>query len=394
MVKAKVFLFVIFTLLACCGGAAVGINEVDIKTNKKDKILPVSTLSLNELKAKKIITLTNQACALSVLNKVFCWRLSTKDLNPVLKEVSFGSNQQVKDIFGHGVSQGGYLDAGVHACALLKGGGVRCWWDSEYIEDYVFDASRILNLKSKSQAHSSSVSLSLPSYSLAGDAKKKLDSATKLLLEHNVICGILPDSSLYCPHSVYSLFNGQQNIVDAYFGEILSCVLTKAGTVKCFDMRASENISSIISLKFTGSELITTFKANVIHDFGLCIIDSQSRLACWEKPTVTETQYSAVHTIQVETIQPEKLVGVKSVSMSETNTCALLENGNVYCWGQNAYAQIKTTDLDKVIEAPGVKIEMSGNKKVIDFAVAPGYSCFILRDNTVQCRGKVVAESY
>ncbi|MCT4641492.1 MAG: hypothetical protein N4A33_04285 [Bacteriovoracaceae bacterium] len=82
-----------------------------------------------------------------------------------------------------------------------------------------------------------------------------------------------------------------------------------------------------------------------------------------------------------------------SVSIGERNTCAILDNSSVKCWGGNAYGQLGQGSTDRLGNNAG---EMGDNLPAINLgagisatvsANARYGSCFLTSDNKIKCAG-------
>jgi alpha-tubulin suppressor-like RCC1 family protein len=82
-----------------------------------------------------------------------------------------------------------------------------------------------------------------------------------------------------------------------------------------------------------------------------------------------------------------------AINAHSFQSCVLLDNGTVKCWGRNAYGQLGVGDIDNRGDGPG---EMGNNLPAVDLgtgrtatAVVAGsdHSCALLDDRTVKCWG-------
>ena len=72
-----------------------------------------------------------------------------------------------------------------------------------------------------------------------------------------------------------------------------------------------------------------------------------------------------------------------SISTAGGHTCALLENGSVWCWGQNDYGQLGNNS-QKASFTPIPVQNLTSARKI---SSGLHFSCAVLNDRTVQCWG-------
>ncbi|HYP77768.1 MAG TPA: hypothetical protein VER12_17475, partial [Polyangiaceae bacterium] len=81
-----------------------------------------------------------------------------------------------------------------------------------------------------------------------------------------------------------------------------------------------------------------------------------------------------------------------SISAGGGSTCALLDNGDLKCWGNHAYGQLGTGDTNDLGDLPGemgdaLKPVPLGAKRAIGVSVGAAHTCVILDGGSVECWG-------
>ena len=117
-------------------------------------------------------------------------------------------------------------------------------------------------------------------------------------------------------------------------------------------------------------------------DYHACALLQNGEARCWGNNTAgqlgdgTETDSSS----PVPVLQLAQAVGI---STGGFHTCAVLQNGAVKCWGRNEIGQLG----DGTTDSSSVPVAVSGITNAI--AVAAGYkhTCALLQNGTVQCWG-------
>ena len=87
-------------------------------------------------------------------------------------------------------------------------------------------------------------------------------------------------------------------------------------------------------------------------------------------------------------------VKVIQIAAGSSHTCALLDDGQVRCWGANYHGQLGYGNTDaigddeKPVDAGDVEIADSGSGvKVIQIAAGSRHTCALLDDGRVRCWG-------
>src|SRR5690554_2085248 len=86
------------------------------------------------------------------------------------------------------------------------------------------------------------------------------------------------------------------------------------------------------------------------------------------------------------------ITGAIEISASENHTCALLEGGNVKCWGSNSNWQLGNTELNtqhKQASSTAVDVNVADLQGVKAISVGNTYSCALLEAGDIKCWGKI-----
>ena len=80
-----------------------------------------------------------------------------------------------------------------------------------------------------------------------------------------------------------------------------------------------------------------------------------------------------------------------SIDSFEDHSCAVLDDGNMYCWGYKKYGNMGTGDLPTSTAAhtsTPVPVHLPGGKRVSLMAVGDAHSCAVMTDDTLWCWGR------
>ena len=117
-----------------------------------------------------------------------------------------------------------------------------------------------------------------------------------------------------------------------------------------------------------------------------CALTVEGRVFCWGDNGYGQAGASPDKAVVFEPTEVGGLEGVAQISVGDTHACALLEGGSVACWGNNTSRQIgiETDSTDPVLSPTQVE-GLSGEVVSID----AGYqdTCAVLTDGSVQCWG-------
>jgi alpha-tubulin suppressor-like RCC1 family protein len=78
------------------------------------------------------------------------------------------------------------------------------------------------------------------------------------------------------------------------------------------------------------------------------------------------------------------LTDVSAVSAGGAHTCALLSDGTIYCWGENANKQIGNEDTSLDFTEPQ---SITGIDNAIDISCGKWHTCALLANSAVVCWG-------
>jgi alpha-tubulin suppressor-like RCC1 family protein len=129
-----------------------------------------------------------------------------------------------------------------------------------------------------------------------------------------------------------------------------------------------------------------------------CAILDNGKVRCWGRASVGQLGYGNTRQIgDTETpasVAPVRLgAGRKAVAISAgyLHTCALLDNGNVRCWGLGSNGQLGYGNTKKIgdNETPAsvAPVKLGAGRKAIAISASGQHSCAVLDNRTVRCWG-------
>ncbi|NBT84709.1 MAG: hypothetical protein EBT58_07670 [Betaproteobacteria bacterium] len=186
-----------------------------------------------------------------------------------------------------------------------------------------------------------------------------------------------------------TLVNGlDSGVASIGLGDSFACALMNTGGVKCWgsgvygQLGRGSTSNSYIPVNVTG--LSTGVSSIFAGGSSICALKTDGSMVCWGKNDYY--QVSSIDTSSVKTPRTySDLPGsVSKMAMGVQQTCALLTNGSVYCWGKNFLGYVgDSTTIDR-----RYPVEISGVAgAVVDISSQSEHSCAITDDGDVTCWG-------
>jgi len=134
-----------------------------------------------------------------------------------------------------------------------------------------------------------------------------------------------------------------------------------------------------------------------------CVLSGSGKVKCWgsnqngvlalgdtkTRGDVKSQVPSQLPAIDLGTARTASAISVSGAS----SACALLDHGEVKCWGNNQFGQLGTGTTDDRGDEPGEMgdalkpIALGSGRKAIRISAGSNYSCALLDDGTVKCWG-------
>jgi alpha-tubulin suppressor-like RCC1 family protein len=111
-------------------------------------------------------------------------------------------------------------------------------------------------------------------------------------------------------------------------------------------------------------------------------VRSDGALFCWGDDTDGDLGIDSTYVTTAPAQVP--LSHVEQVAAGGSHTCALVRTGVVYCWGDNGYGQLGTGS--RAHESP-VPVRVKGLPPVVAIAAGEDQTCAILAQGALRCWG-------
>jgi alpha-tubulin suppressor-like RCC1 family protein len=315
-------------------------------------------------------------CELLGSGKVGCWGYNANG------ELGNGSGATISSspVAVTGITQAVGLSTGYsHSCAIVVGGGVRCW------------GSNLHGQLGNGSTTDSSTPVNVSSMASAAALASGNSHACAALVDGSVKCwgynsrgqlgnGVGPDSSV--PVSVSGISTASQVSAGYYH----SCALLTDGTVKCWGTNLAGELgngtgtNSPTPVTVTGLTNVTTISSSSGNS---CAVKSDGTIWCWGANSAYGTLGDGSTSSQLTPVQVTGITNAKDVAVGIYHACAALQDGTARCWGYNIRGQLgNATNTDSLSPVP-----VSNITNAVSIAVSYYSSCATLADNTAVCWG-------
>jgi alpha-tubulin suppressor-like RCC1 family protein len=177
-------------------------------------------------------------------------------------------------------------------------------------------------------------------------------------------------------------------------GASFTCNIVLDGSIKCWgqndngqlgDGTYDDNFIPSPTVSLGVGRTAVSITAGAAH---ICALLDDSSLVCWGSNQYGQlgdgtTDHRTTPT-EVSSF-PTGLLPV-SISAGASHTCAILDDGTIWCWGNNALGRLGDGTVDDRL-TPTITQSLGPGRTAIEVAGGTGHTCAILDDNSVKCWG-------
>ena len=189
------------------------------------------------------------------------------------------------------------------------------------------------------------------------------------------------------------------NVLQVSVGHWHTCVLLEDQSVKCWGRHRYGNLGfpgyNDISDPSSITPLDVGFSVKQIAsglDFN-CALGESGQVKCWGYNSHGQLGYGHTDNLGDSTEEPLTRIplvdighGVKKLSLGYWHACALLNDGNVKCWGNNSFGQLGLGHKN-IIDSNKSPSSVSLSQSAIDISASYYHSCATLANKNIKCWG-------
>ncbi|MCA0404165.1 MAG: hypothetical protein LCH30_10285 [Proteobacteria bacterium] len=290
-----------------------------------------------------------------------------------------------------------------HSCALLQTGDVQCWGLNQY-----------------GQLGTGTNSGTMMENYTPMTIDELAGSVLAISNGTNHSCALLTTGSVYCwglsqvgqigrlrktlseNSSPFELEDLSADVILVSGGALHSCALLKDGTVKCWgwnyfgqlgnDTNVGErDMANSTPLGVDGlASKVVSISGGAYHT---CALLDTGDIQCWGQNhfgQLGNTLNSGEEDVATPTPVSVQSLGSPALSVvsGAFHSCALLQNGDVKCWGSNNYGQLGNSSNSGSELENDVPLTVTGlSADVATIAAGVYHNCALLKTGTVECWG-------
>jgi len=322
----------------------------------------------------------------------------------------------------------------MHACALRTGGVVECWGQSNYGQVGNGMNANAVPIPTRITGIGPAVSVVAAAWStcaLLADAtvwcwgEINANSATPQLVAGaqgaisiaaggGTACALLSSGSVRCwgANEYGQLGNGTsgaQNVstpvqvsglddaTDVYVGLWMSCAVRANGTAECWGFNDDGELGngsmtdSATPVSVSGLSNIIALAPGAMNngpDYGYgCALLAGGAVQCWGGNTACELGTGAPSsTPSLTPVAVSGLTGAEAIGTGWGQTCAVLPQGSVSCWGKDVEDGVGAISSSNYTYTPA-PVVVPGVSGAVAVAGGEGFTCVLLGDDSVACWG-------
>jgi alpha-tubulin suppressor-like RCC1 family protein len=231
-----------------------------------------------------------------------------------------------------------------HTCALLSGGGVRCWGDNQYGQ----------------LGNGTTGTDSLTPVTVLSSDGTTLGSVTAISAGTNHTCARLSGGTVKC------------------WGANPNGQLGNAATA------ASANKAVVVKLGTASLSGVTSVAAGGSHS---CARVASGKVYCWGSDATGQLGNGAAGS-STSAVQVSTLTTATAVTAGQAHACARLAAGTVQCWGDSTYGQVGNGTTGTSWTVPKAVSSAASGSPVVSVSAGAHHTCALRANGTARCWGR------
>ena len=178
-----------------------------------------------------------------------------------------------------------------------------------------------------------------------------------------------------------------------------ACALLRNGTISCWgnNENGQIGIGGFFYVRTTAArvDVVNVADAGAVAAGGnhTCALREGGTVSCWGSNSHGQLG-SGEAGAELGTAEPTSVAGIAgaaAIATSENHTCAVVENGTVFCWGNNSSGQLGNgrsgINRDDRSENTAAPATVMGIDDATGIATGWDHTCALMEDSTVSCWG-------
>lgn len=265
----------------------------------------------------------------------------------------------------------------LHGCAVLSDGSVQCWGNNRHGE------------LGSNQVAVAVTPIAVPGITSAIDISVGYTHSCALLADGTIECwgdnsvgqvgnGTISSTGVFSPVQVTGINSATAISTDGS----TNCAIVSGGAVKCWGNNAFGQLGNN-STTYSAVPVSAGSIANAVSISGGCAVLSSGSIVCWGDNGVGEFGNNTTTSSLTPVAAASGITTAVSVSGGTGQTCAVLANHTVMCWGFNLTGQLGNgTTTNSLTPVP-----VSGITTAVAVSTHSYITCARLSDGGVQCWG-------
>ena len=200
------------------------------------------------------------------------------------------------------------------------------------------------------------------------------------------------DRKLTTPHPV--LLPNNREAKQIVTGSHHTCILLEDGNVACSgdntfgqlgDDNGGTSNSPVVIKGFTGRPNVVSLAAGADHT---CALLMNGEVDCWGKNNLGQLGDGSTTNSSRPTKVHNLPASVTAITVGSDHSCALLKSGQSMCWGRNNTGQLGDSTTTNRTQAVAVSNLTDSEHRVVAINAGKQDSCALLSDGSVKCWGK------
>jgi len=283
---------------------------------------------------------------------------------------------------------------GVHTCAILDNGAVSCWGMGTYGQ---------LGNGGTNDKSNPTMTSSLGAGKTAISISSGVFRTCVILDSGDVSCwglgnrGALGNGGTAdktTPTLTSSLGTGRIAIAIST-GGVHTCALLDNGSVSCWGRGAfgslgngdiGDRYTPTLTNGFGTDRTAVAISSARAHT---CAILDIGSVSCWGEGSMGQIGNGAAFDVNTPTLTSSLGVGRTAIAISSgsDHTCAILDNGEVSCWGNNDFGQLGNGGTSESNPTPTLTSSFGAGRTAVAIASGGYHTCVVLDNNAVSCWG-------